>query len=98
MLERKCSRGTWHKPNEERETAELLKNLQPRKEKVPLKSLLKGEFPSKPDLPLPEKICLSLVNVDVCKKKKILPKIINTMSHSSASRHLSSLTYSTIYF
>ena len=96
MLERKYSRGTWHRPNEERQTAELLKNLQPRKET--LKSSLKGEFPSKPELPLPEKICLSLVNVDVCKKKKILPKIITTMSHSSASRHLSSLTYSTIYF
>jgi len=70
--------------NEERETAdtaELFKKLQPRKEKVPLKSLPKGEFPNKTELLLQEEICLLLVNVDDCKKKKILPKTINTMSH-----------------
>ena len=70
--------------NEERETAdtaELFKKLPPRKEKVPLKSLHKGEFPNKTELLLQEEICLLLVNVDDCKKKKILPKTINTMSH-----------------
>jgi hypothetical protein len=41
--------------NEERETvdtAELFKELQIRKEQVPLKSLLKGEFPSKAEQPM----------------------------------------------
>ena len=72
--------------NEERETAdtaEFFNKLQPRKEKVSLKSLLKGEFPSKTELLLQEEICLPLVDVDDCKKKKkkILPKTINAMSH-----------------
>src|SRR5215210_283655 len=45
--------------NEERETAdtaELFKKLHLRKEHVPLKSLLKGDFPSKAELPLHEEM------------------------------------------
>jgi hypothetical protein len=45
--------------NEERETAdtaELFKKLHLRKEQVPLKSLLKGDFPSKAELPLQEEM------------------------------------------
>jgi Protein of unknown function (DUF2795) len=45
--------------NEERETAdtaELFKELKIRKEQVPLKSLLKGEFPSKAEQPMQEEM------------------------------------------
>jgi hypothetical protein len=89
--------------NEERETAdtaELFKKLQPRKEKVPLKSLLKGEFPSKTELLLQEEeVCLPLVNVDDCKKKRrSYQKLLTQCLISSSSRDLRSLTYSTIHF
>jgi hypothetical protein len=89
--------------NEERETADtayLFKKLQPRKEKVPLKSLLKSEFPSKTELLLKEEeICLPLVDVDDCKKKRrSYQKLLTQCLISSPSRDLKSLTYSTIHF